>query len=96
VLTVIAHYRASTGNGDAVAALLASHLESTRAEPGCLQFLVYRSTDDREVFALYEQYDNEAAFQSHRESAHFRDNIVNGVVPLLTERSWQRYEELGA
>jgi quinol monooxygenase YgiN len=86
----MAHHRASSGNRDAVASLLSTHLALTRSEPGCLQFLVYRSADDRDVFALYERYVDEAAFQSHRESEHFRYNIVNGVVPLLTERSWLR------
>ncbi len=91
MLTVIAHYRAQPDRGDDVAAMLARHLTLARAEPGCIEFTVYRSTDDPDVFALYEQYVDEDAFQQHRHTAHFREYIENGVVPLLAERAWQRY-----
>jgi quinol monooxygenase YgiN len=95
VLTVIAHYRTVAGRGDAVASLLQLHAEACRSEAGCLQFLVYRAVDDRDAFALYEQYVDEAAFQAHRVTPHFRDYIENGVVPLLAERTWQQYKEIG-
>jgi quinol monooxygenase YgiN len=95
VLVVIARYRAQPGRGDEVAAILARHTPPTRAEPGCVRFLVNRSTDDGDRFVLYEQYADEAAFQAHRESAHSRENIEGGVVPLLAERTWERYELVG-
>ena len=40
---------------------------------------------------LYEQYEDEAAFAAHRVSPHFRRYIEGQVVPLLAERSWERY-----
>ena len=46
-------------------------------------------------FALYEEYVDEGAFQAHRLTPHFRDYIENGVVPLLAERTWRRYEQIG-
>ena len=46
VLTIIANYHAKPGKGDEVAAILARHVALTRAEPGCIQFLVNRSEDD--------------------------------------------------
>jgi (4S)-4-hydroxy-5-phosphonooxypentane-2,3-dione isomerase len=91
MLTVIAHYRAQTGRGDDVATILARHVTPSRAEPGCVAFVAYRSTDDPDVFALYEQYVDDTAFQQHRRTAHFKKYIENGVVPLLAERAWQRY-----
>jgi quinol monooxygenase YgiN len=91
-LTVIAHYRAQPGTSEDIAALLARHAPAVRAERGCLQFLVYRSRDHPDEFALYEQNVDEAAFEAHRQTEHFRVNIENGVVPLLATREWQRYE----
>jgi quinol monooxygenase YgiN len=91
VLVVIARYHAKPGNGDDVAAILARHTGPTRAEPGCVSFLVNRAVDDPDRFVLYEQYADEVAFQAHRQSAHFRENVERGVVPLLADRVWERF-----
>jgi autoinducer 2-degrading protein len=88
---VVARYRAAEGRGDAVAAALARHRAESRAERGCLQFDANRSTEDPDVFLLYERYVDEAAFDEHRRTAHFRRNIEETVAPLLAERAWQRY-----
>jgi quinol monooxygenase YgiN len=91
MLVVIAQYRTTAGSGDEVAAVLALHRPATVAEPGCRAFVVNRSQDDGDRFVLYEQYDDEAAFAAHRESPHFKRYIEGQVVPLLAERSWERY-----
>jgi quinol monooxygenase YgiN len=94
MVTVIAHYVAKPGTADDIAATLAQHVAATRAEPGCLEFSACRDVDDPDRFALFEQYVDEAAFQSHRETAHFREYIEGRVAPLLDERTWRRYETL--
>jgi len=91
MLVVIAQYRTQPGKGDEVAAALALHGPEAAAEPGCRVFVVNRSLDDGDRFVLYEQYDDEAAFQAHRETAHFKQFIEGRVVPLLAERSWERF-----
>jgi len=91
MLVVIAQYRTKAGRGDDVAAVLALHHAATVAEPGCRAFVVNRSQDDGDRFVLYEQYDDEAAFRAHRESPHFKRYIEGRVVPLLAERSWERF-----
>jgi quinol monooxygenase YgiN len=91
MLTVIARYRTQPGRGDDVAAILARHLTPARAEPGCITFVAHRATDDPDVFVLYEQYLDEAAFEQHRHTPHFSEYIEHGVVPLLAEREWKIY-----
>ena len=91
MLTVIAHYRTLPNRSDEVAATLGRHVAATRREPGCVQFTVNRSTEDPEGFVLYEQYVDEDAFEQHRGSSHFEEYILGTVVPLLAERTFQRY-----
>ena len=91
MLLVIAQYRTKAGKGDEVASVLALHRPATVAEPGCRAFVVNRSQDDGDRFVLYEQYDDEAAFEAHRTSPHFKRYIEGQVVPLLAERSWERF-----
>ncbi len=94
VLTVIARYRTRPGEGGTVAAILEKHIAATRAEPGCVQFDACRSRENPDEIVLYEKYVDEAAFEAHRRSPHFATYIEGQVIPLLTERTWQRYEEI--
>lgn len=91
MLAIVARYRAQPGKGDDVAAVLRKHVAATRAEPGCVLFVANRSVEDPDRFVLHEQYDDEAAFEAHRESPHFRDYVAGQVVPMLEERTWELY-----
>lgn len=44
---------------------------SLRDEPGCVQFDVAICDQDDHLILLYELYDNEAAFEAHKQSPHF-------------------------
>jgi quinol monooxygenase YgiN len=91
MITVIVHYRAHPGNAERVAAVLAGHSKASEAEPGCLHFRAYQDTEDPERFALYEGYEDQAAFDAHRRSEHFRVNIEETIIPMLAEREWRVY-----
>ena len=41
-------------------------------EPGCRRFDILNLANDPNHFLLYEVYDNEAAFQAHRATEHFK------------------------
>jgi (4S)-4-hydroxy-5-phosphonooxypentane-2,3-dione isomerase len=45
---------------------------SVRSEPGCMQFDVLEPEDDGDCVLLYEIYSDEAAFDAHRQTEHFR------------------------
>ena len=96
MLTVVARYRVTHGHESAVAELLRTNAQTSRAEPGCLEFSVYQEIDDPQAFLLYERYTSEDAFQAHRETMHFKDIIERQVAPLLEERAWTRMEPLSA
>ncbi len=71
VLTVVAKIRAAEGKGDALAALLTEQVAAVRsAEPGCLVYRPHRSTTDPNLFIFYEQYQDDAAFDTHRAAPH--------------------------
>jgi quinol monooxygenase YgiN len=91
VITVIAHYPTTPQATEDVRRLLAQHSRMSEAEPGCQCFRVHQGTDDAARFALQEVYDDLEAFESHRNSAHFRVNIEQTLVPLLLEREWRVY-----
>ena len=94
MLTVIARYVVGEGHDATVARLLRKNAETSRTEPGCLEFSVYQELDDPRTFLLYERYTSEDAFQAHRRTPHFQNIIEQQVVPLLDERVWTRVEAL--
>jgi len=94
MINVIARYRVREGSADQVATVLARHVGATRGEPGCVQFIAYRSRTAPDEFVLYEQYLDEESFEAHRQTAHFREYVEGSIVPLLAERIWDRYEEV--
>jgi quinol monooxygenase YgiN len=59
----------------------------SRAEAGCRMYIVHRSIEDPRMFFIYEQYDDQAAFDVHRASPHFLEHGKNGVQPLAESRT---------
>ncbi len=87
--TVIATWVAKEGEEEAVARLLSVNAAAAQAEPGCREFTVLREQGQPRTFVLYETYDDEAAFQAHRESDHFKRYVIDDVV--ANERLEQRF-----
>lgn len=77
---------------DAFMAKLAVNAAEARKEPGCKQFEVLVDPKDRAVIMLYEVYKDEAAFEAHQQTAHFKKYVAEAV-PLLASRErhvWKR------
>lgn len=57
--------------GDFIQATAANHRGSLQ-EPGVLRFDVLQSSENPEVFLLYEAYTGEDAASAHKETAHYK------------------------
>jgi (4S)-4-hydroxy-5-phosphonooxypentane-2,3-dione isomerase len=63
-------------------------------ELGCKCYQVCRSRENDRIVVLYEQYDDDAALDFHRETPHFKTIIENTVVPMLEKREREFYERI--
>ena len=79
-------WTAKAGQGDRIAEIQKEFALLARQEPGCRQFFVSRSEDNPDRFFLYEEYDDEAAFDAHLETPHF-DRLIRGAALDLLEDS---------
>jgi autoinducer 2-degrading protein len=52
---------------------------ASRKEPGCRMYVVHRHREDKRTFFVYEQYDDDAALQAHRDSPHFQEIIKENL-----------------
>jgi quinol monooxygenase YgiN len=89
---VVATWTAKPGEEDAVQTALRALVAATRAEPGNLVYQAHRDPADPRVFMIYEQYVDEAAFQAHATSPHFREHALENAVPRLQARERSFYE----
>ena len=80
------HYTFAPEDADRVAAIFRELRDAARKEPGCITFDVARSKDKPHVFALWEEYRDEAALQAHLETEHFKRLALGGVRQLAKER----------
>ena len=57
--------------------------ENTRREPGCQLYIGSQSNDNPRKFCFYEQYEDEAALETHRAAPYFAEYVTQGFGPLI-------------
>ena len=77
---------------DAVLAALRPLVEASRREPGCLLYQAHREPGDENVLFLYEQYADEAAYQAHADSEHFKRYALDDIFPRRESAERAIYE----
>jgi quinol monooxygenase YgiN len=82
---VSAHWRAKEGKQDRLAEVIEEITPPSRAEPGCVFYQAQRAIDDPQLFYLYEQYADEAAYEAHMASEHFTRLVKEEAIPELLE-----------
>jgi quinol monooxygenase YgiN len=86
-VVVIARWSPRAGESEAIAAMLPELIRGSRAEPGCLGYQIYRPDGAADGdLVLVERYADQAALDAHRDSAHFRNLVLERIVPLLADR----------
>jgi quinol monooxygenase YgiN len=60
--------------------------DASRKEDGVVAFDVARSQENPNEFALWEQYRDARALESHRATEHFKRLVLDGVRSLARER----------
>jgi (4S)-4-hydroxy-5-phosphonooxypentane-2,3-dione isomerase len=92
MLAVVVEFRIKPPQVQAFQQAIADNARlSLETEAGCHRFDVCRDPGDATLFFLYELYDDEAAFQAHLASAHFRqmDAATSGWIEHKSVRRLQ-------
>jgi len=82
-------------NVDAFMKKLDDNARAARTEPGCKQFEVLVDPKDKTKLMLYEVYKDEAAFEAHQQTPHFKKYVAEAV-PMLADRVrnvWKRVSQ---
>jgi quinol monooxygenase YgiN len=89
---LVARLTARDGEQDRAAELIGRLVEATRTEPGNVHYIPHRDPENPRVFILYEQYRDEAAFEEHAQSDHFKTLAAGELFGLMDERRREFYE----
>ena len=81
------HYTFAAEDSDKVESLFRELLEASIKEPGVIRFEIGRSSDEPNVFALWEVYRDKDAVDAHYASKHFKRLVLNGIRPLAKLRN---------
>jgi autoinducer 2-degrading protein len=82
------HYTFAANDADKVEAILRELRDASRKEEGVITFDVGRGRDEPNVFALWEEYRDQAALDAHFASDHFKRLVINGIRPLAKRRDF--------
>jgi len=83
---VFATWKVKEGQVDTVLALLTAVRLDTAKEPGNLFYQIHQVIADKNTIILFEGYKDEAAVAAHRNSAHFQNEVIGKIIPLLENR----------
>ncbi|MEU8638327.1 putative quinol monooxygenase [Amycolatopsis sp. NPDC048633] len=91
-LQIIARHTLPAGKVADLLPLYRRLAEASRTEPGNLAFEVYRDLDDDHSVVLLERYTSPEAFEAHRQTPHFKELVLEQLVPNLEHRTIESYE----
>ena len=85
MIVLVVHWEADAGKEAEVVQVFSKLAAESRKEPGCRMYVVHRHKEQPRHFLVYEQYDDDAALQAHRDSKHFQQYAVQDL-PKLGKR----------
>lgn len=85
-LVVVARWETAGESLGAVLSLVAELRERSLGEPGCLGYEVLESVEAPSAVVLIERYRDAAALDAHRGASHYRELLVERILPMLTAR----------
>jgi quinol monooxygenase YgiN len=86
---------AKVGQEAEVAEVLAKLTAEARKEPGCAMFQVHRHRTEPRRFFIYEQYKDDAALETHRNTTHFLQYARKDLPKIADRIEGQLYDALG-
>jgi len=86
---------AKAGHEVEVAELFSRLTEESRKEPGCVMYQVHRHRTEPRRFFIYEQYQDDAAREAHRNAPHFLQYAKEELPKVADRVEGHLYEPIG-
>ncbi len=83
-VTVVATFKAKSGQEEALRSAIEAVVAPTRSEPGCINYDLHQFTEDPGVFMLYENWISKKDLDKHLEMPYLKD-LLGKADELLSE-----------
>jgi quinol monooxygenase YgiN len=83
MLVLIVHFTVKPGMEKQALEMMRQMEQHSRQEPGNRMYVGHQSKDNPRRFCFYEQYENEAALETHRAAAYFKQYVTNGLNKVM-------------
>jgi len=94
-IRLIATLVARPAKADELQTLLVGLIEPTRAEDGCLQYDLWRNTENSDEFRFIEQWESAAALDAHLATPHLQHALSLFPGLLAEDLDLQKYSLVG-
>lgn len=81
---IVATLKAFAGEQSQLIEELSVLVSSSRAEPGCIHYILHADTERSGTFVIYEAWSSQAALDEHMATAHFL-SFVSAAKSLCSE-----------
>jgi len=79
-------WTAKQGNETAVHQILQQMGEASRQEPGVIEYTAHVDPDNPREFFIYEKYHDADGLETHQQTSHFKQLVLEQAIPLLESR----------
>ncbi len=90
-LTLVAFVTAKPGKEEELGQLLGALVAPTRAEAGCINYVLHRSRENPAVWMLYENWRSDADLQMHFETPYVKAFLAKKDEVLAGEMDMRRF-----
>lgn len=78
MVIITAEWKAKIGKENALKQQLETMVTQVKKhEPHCMQYTLHQGLENKSQFFFYERYDNMAAVETHKTTAHFKALLAN-------------------
>jgi 4-carboxymuconolactone decarboxylase len=88
----LAFIRAKSGSSERLRQGLLALVEPSRAEPGCISYEVHRSSDDADLWMLYENWQSAQDLAAHFASLHMQAFLKDAPSISQGDLDWRPFE----
>jgi quinol monooxygenase YgiN len=85
-VVVVARWETNNRALGAVLEHVAELRQQSLEEPGCLGYEVFHQVENPTALLLLERYRDETSLEAHRSSKHYRELVVDLILPMLESR----------
>jgi len=82
MISIVAKFKVNTGEEEKFLNLVNNLGEASRAEEGCIEYILHKDVEKPLTYCILEKWKNQAAIDAHNNSPHFT-TVVPQIIQIV-------------